>query len=362
MQQQQQQHQNQANNPFIPLSRLKINSYKDTFNNRQILSEDTTEPRRPLFPQPPQPAQSNAHPASLVEDEAMMSDDANNVANDYDSDQYIEEEFDEDGEPLMMIEREYRYKKWLISRGKLKPETSSSSSSSSSDSEPDEDVYVMYRREYADVRKRLYSKPDKWRIMYERTGRLDVVFRGEREMRVNLDNVRAARLRFEDEARTRLNVRDLTNNLILTHMKKKSRMGGRLILKAKRTVNFDTSQVRRDVSFNTIMNRDMNGDEGDSEAEGRSLTRSGRFTINSEGRLVRRRPRLDGSFVGQVEKDSVEATATSGVSEPVSSNATVAEDEKKKKMDALKVRFALAREIAIKKRDAGKQTEPPTSN
>ena len=113
-------------------------------------------------------------------------------------------------------------------------EHSSSDLVTSSDEEDDAEsqstefaMYQMYIDEYAEVIYELYMKPPKWRIMYERTGRLDWKFRGETHLSVPLDDLRLSKLRFLDEPlRTRLNTKDATNQLLLAYLNKKARATG----------------------------------------------------------------------------------------------------------------------------------------
>ena len=80
-----------------------------------------------------------------------------------------------------------------------------------------------YRRFHWKVVEPLYEKPPKWRIMYERTGRLDYKFRGEKKMSVKAEDVCQTKLKFVDPGKTKLNVKDSTNNLIFAYQAKKLR-------------------------------------------------------------------------------------------------------------------------------------------
>jgi hypothetical protein len=64
-------------------------------------------------------------------------------------------------------------------------------------------------------------KTPKWEKIYRKTGKTNILFRGSRNLQVQLTDVRNSKLRFSDKDKTRLNVRNLTNNLILTYLKKR---------------------------------------------------------------------------------------------------------------------------------------------
>jgi hypothetical protein len=114
-----------------------------------------------------------------------------------------------------------------------KKESSSSSSSSDEsdfledDSEVDENryysQYAMYKSLYSKCFEELYEKPPKWRVVYERTGQIDVKFRGATKMGVKLDDVRHSGLKFIDTNKTSLDVDDTTNKLKILYESKRHR-------------------------------------------------------------------------------------------------------------------------------------------
>ena len=77
----------------------------------------------------------------------------------------------------------------------------------------------IYRETIDEVLK--YSKPPRWRIVYEMTGRMDVKFRGAKQMGVKVDDVCASNLKFTDETKTTINVSNLTNKLLLQYQSKR---------------------------------------------------------------------------------------------------------------------------------------------
>jgi hypothetical protein len=67
----------------------------------------------------------------------------------------------------------------------------------------------------------LYTKPSKWRIIYERTGKV-AIFRGARHLNIKLSEIKKSKLRFLDAQKTKLNVKNTTNHLILTYINKRT--------------------------------------------------------------------------------------------------------------------------------------------
>lgn len=83
--------------------------------------------------------------------------------------------------------------------------------------------YKYYIEQFSGLVEELYMKPARWRIVYERTGRLDVKFKGAKKLEIKLDDVHNSKLKFLDSNKTKLNLKDPTNNLILTYQNKRLR-------------------------------------------------------------------------------------------------------------------------------------------
>ena len=83
------------------------------------------------------------------------------------------------------------------------------------------DPYLYVREKYGDLMDELYVKPSRWRLIYEMTGRLDIKFKGCRQMGCQLEDVRKSKLKFIDEEKTKLSVKNSTNNLIFLYQSKK---------------------------------------------------------------------------------------------------------------------------------------------
>lgn len=62
----------------------------------------------------------------------------------------------------------------------------------------------------------------KWRLVYEYTGTLNVKFRSEKKLQIKLDDIRNTKMRFLDEEKTTINVKESTNDLIIRYKSKKN--------------------------------------------------------------------------------------------------------------------------------------------
>ena len=83
------------------------------------------------------------------------------------------------------------------------------------------DPYLYVIENYGDLMDELYVKPSRWRLVYERTGRMEFKFRGSKRMGCQIEDICKSKLKFVDESKTQLNVKNSTNNLILMYQSKK---------------------------------------------------------------------------------------------------------------------------------------------
>lgn len=94
--------------------------------------------------------------------------------------------------------------------------------------------YQYYMENFSDIIEEIHAKPPRWRVIYERTGRLNVKFKSEKQLNKNkkykgdsryevrLEDIRKTKLKFIDADKSKVNLKDPTNNLILTyHLKRK---------------------------------------------------------------------------------------------------------------------------------------------
>lgn len=83
------------------------------------------------------------------------------------------------------------------------------------------DPYLIWEEEYGDLIDDLYMKPSRWRLYYERTGKVDFKFKGCKKMGCQIEDICKSKLKFVDDSKTQLNVKNSTNNLILMYKSKK---------------------------------------------------------------------------------------------------------------------------------------------
>jgi hypothetical protein len=86
------------------------------------------------------------------------------------------------------------------------------------------DLYQLHVDMYADAIEELNMKPPRWRVIYENTGRLDIKFKGVKQLKVNAMNINNLKFKYLDESKTRIDLNDRTNKLfrlLLTYLKKK---------------------------------------------------------------------------------------------------------------------------------------------
>jgi hypothetical protein len=102
-------------------------------------------------------------------------------------------------------------------------QTTESTTEESDTDDEDEyvDPYLYVTETYGDLMEELYVKPSRWRYIYETTGKLDVKFKGCKKMGLQLEDICKSKLKFVDEAKTQLDVKNSTNNLILMYQSKK---------------------------------------------------------------------------------------------------------------------------------------------
>lgn len=81
---------------------------------------------------------------------------------------------------------------------------------------------LIYENLYGDViQEEFYEKPSRWRLMYERTGLMNFKFNGGKRLELKAVDIRKSKLKFLDSEKTRLNVNEPTNKLILAYRQKK---------------------------------------------------------------------------------------------------------------------------------------------
>ena len=121
----------------------------------------------------------------------------------------------------------------------------------SDDDESDDELDLLeeYFLEYADRFNECSEKMPKWRVIYERTGNVDSIFRASRRMECKLNNIKQLSLKYKDEEKTVINVNDSTNKLILTYESKR-------IKKAMTTSSSDES-----ISNHTTQQKTYESDE-----------------------------------------------------------------------------------------------------
>jgi len=97
----------------------------------------------------------------------------------------------------------------------------------SDDDETDDELELLeeYFREYKDRFESNDEKMPKWRIMYERTGNFNTVFRAAKRMSCKIKKIDNFKFKFTDSQKTTINVNEATNNLILKYEKKRGKSG-----------------------------------------------------------------------------------------------------------------------------------------
>ena len=90
-----------------------------------------------------------------------------------------------------------------------------------SSEEEEVDWFDKYEELFGDEIDSLYVKPSRWRYIYETTGRLDIKFKGAKKMTVKLDDIRKTKLKYLDQEKTSINLKDSTNKLILLYQSKR---------------------------------------------------------------------------------------------------------------------------------------------
>jgi hypothetical protein len=83
------------------------------------------------------------------------------------------------------------------------------------------DLYQLFVDTYADAIEELNMKPPRWRVIYETTGRLDIKFKGVKQLQVNAINMNNLKFKYLDEKNTRVDLNDRTNKFLLTYSEKK---------------------------------------------------------------------------------------------------------------------------------------------
>ena len=95
-----------------------------------------------------------------------------------------------------------------------------------------------------------YSKNvPRWRLMYEKTGKVDVKFRGASSLQIKLKDATKTKMSFLDPEKTKLNVNDPTNKLMLDYENKR-----------KRNHKFTASNQAQHNSYNFNSNININED------------------------------------------------------------------------------------------------------
>ncbi|CAF0822245.1 unnamed protein product [Brachionus calyciflorus] len=114
-------------------------------------------------------------------------------------------------------------KKLLTFFGSENSESETESENSCSEDEENwaEFCYNYYMENYNDFVEELHVKPPRWRIIYERTGRIDFKFKSSRQLEVKLDDIGKTKLKYTDESKDCVNLKDPTNKLILLYQSKK---------------------------------------------------------------------------------------------------------------------------------------------
>jgi hypothetical protein len=64
-------------------------------------------------------------------------------------------------------------------------------------------------------------KTPRWRVIYETTGRLDVKFKGVKQLQVMAINLNSLKFKYLDESKTRIDLSDRTNKFLLKYSEKK---------------------------------------------------------------------------------------------------------------------------------------------
>ena len=93
--------------------------------------------------------------------------------------------------------------------------------------------YQYYMENFSDIIEEIHAKPPRWRVIYERTGKLGIKFKSEKQLNkkkkykadaryeVRLEDIRKTKLKFLDPGKSKVNLKDPTNNLILMyHLKR----------------------------------------------------------------------------------------------------------------------------------------------
>lgn len=90
------------------------------------------------------------------------------------------------------------------------------------DSDDGLDLLDLFDMWYGDLYKdgTLNENIPRWRLHYEYTGRVDKVFKGEKKMLVKISDINES-LKFTDDSRTKVQLNDPTNKLVLAYQDKK---------------------------------------------------------------------------------------------------------------------------------------------
>ena len=107
----------------------------------------------------------------------------------------------------------------------FKPATPSSQTMATESEDDDEpyDFLAKFDELYGDEYSGVIENIPRWRLIYERTGRLDTKFKGVNRMEVKLSDVRLTRLKFTDKSKTRINVNEPSNKIFIDYQAKKSK-------------------------------------------------------------------------------------------------------------------------------------------
>lgn len=223
------------NNP-VPAKDGKFRSVQRSveINNQKLLQQKSTkqptaiqlEPQKEIISQQPLPSDLATEPTHLVPPLMALSQ-PEKLPNQLEKaaplmDLSIESPSVEPHQPAPLETFQTAPKPKTKPKKKSKFKFRGKSSESESDSD-DINLIECVEELYTEVIDELYMKPSRWRIMYERTGRLDYKFRGERKMLVKMDDVRKTNLKFVDEEKTLLNMKDITNSLIFSYQNKKQK-------------------------------------------------------------------------------------------------------------------------------------------
>jgi hypothetical protein len=85
-----------------------------------------------------------------------------------------------------------------------------------------EQIEREFKRHYPTSSVKGDDQVPKWRIMYDRTGRLNCKFRACKSMCINISDVRTI-LKFKDQEKTRVDLKNITNKLLIEYQTKKTK-------------------------------------------------------------------------------------------------------------------------------------------